>query len=162
MYGLFVYFCLIFQRRSSTTVRRCVPEPVPTICATPSPRPRCRIRTNPWLGSTSPNVRKKGPHLLHQQSLQCPPPPQLHHAPFSLDSHQKYTSRWRIFFFNTKNDINITHLHYYWMPCWFLNSNSTISPSLMCSILAEFRLRLLNNYVYYLNYSTLKTFTLKH
>ncbi|CAH0724671.1 unnamed protein product, partial [Brenthis ino] len=82
------------KRRSSTTVRRCVPEPVPTICATPSPRPRCRIRTNPWLGTTSPNVRKRGgPHLLHQQSLQCPPHPQLHHATFSLDSHPKYASR---------------------------------------------------------------------
>ncbi|XP_026496558.1 serine/arginine repetitive matrix protein 1-like isoform X1 [Vanessa tameamea] len=80
------------KRRSSATVRRCIPEP--PICATPSPRPRCRIRTNPWLGGTSPNGKKRTPHLFQQQSLQCPPPPQfqLQHAPYSLDSH-KYGSR---------------------------------------------------------------------
>ncbi|XP_023948973.2 serine/arginine repetitive matrix protein 1-like isoform X2 [Bicyclus anynana] len=79
------------KRRSSITVRRVVPEP--PVCATPSPRPRCRIRTNPWLGGTSPNARKRAPSVLHQQSLQCPQPPTLHHAPYSLDSHPKYGPR---------------------------------------------------------------------
>ncbi|XP_073957175.1 uncharacterized protein isoform X1 [Choristoneura fumiferana] len=73
------------KRRSSVGVKRALPEP-PIVCMTPSPRPRCRIRTNPWLGSTSPNPRRR-PHLLQQQSLQCPPPPPLVHAPYSLDSH---------------------------------------------------------------------------
>ncbi|CAK1544532.1 unnamed protein product [Leptosia nina] len=82
------------KRRSSTTAtsRKFVPEPPAQVCATPSPRPRCRIRTNPWLGATSP-ARKKPPHLLHQQSLQIPQQPVLHHAPFSLDSHIKYGPR---------------------------------------------------------------------
>ncbi|XP_075970076.1 uncharacterized protein LOC142972662 isoform X2 [Anticarsia gemmatalis] len=78
------------KRRSSAASRRCAPEPVVpvVICATPSPRPRCRIRTNPWLGATSPN-RKRPQHIVHQHSLQCPPtnPPALHHSPYSLDSH---------------------------------------------------------------------------
>lgn len=82
----------IFQRRSSVGVKRALPEP-PVVCMTPSPRPRCRIRTNPWLGSTSPNPRRR-PHLLHQQSLQCPPPPPLVHAPYSLDSHPARFNRW--------------------------------------------------------------------
>ncbi|XP_049875216.1 serine/arginine repetitive matrix protein 1-like [Pectinophora gossypiella] len=75
-------------KRRTNAPRRCVAEPV-VVSATPSPRPRCRIRTNPWLGATSPNARRRGPLLLHQQSLQCPQPhpPQLHHAPYSLDSH---------------------------------------------------------------------------
>ncbi|XP_063394962.1 serine/arginine repetitive matrix protein 1-like [Cydia fagiglandana] len=82
------------KRRSSVGVRRPVPEP-PVVCMTPSPRPRCRIRTNPWLGATSPNPRRRPPHLLHQQSLQCPQQaPQLHHAPYSLDSHPaKFSNR---------------------------------------------------------------------
>ncbi|KAM3967664.1 uncharacterized protein ACR2FA_011219 [Aphomia sociella] len=80
------------KRRSNVPSRRCVPEP-PVVCATPSPRPRCRIRTNPWLGATSPN-RRRQPHLVHQQSLQCPQLPQLHHAPYSLDSYPgRYGSR---------------------------------------------------------------------
>ncbi|KOB78835.1 Uncharacterized protein OBRU01_00940, partial [Operophtera brumata] len=68
------------------------PIPVIVVCATPSPRPRCRIRTNPWLGGSP---KRKPPHLFHQQSLQCPSPhPQLHHAPFSLDSHPlKFNTR---------------------------------------------------------------------
>ncbi|VVC95522.1 unnamed protein product, partial [Leptidea sinapis] len=80
------------KRRSSVTARKYIPEP--QVCATPSPRPRCRIRTNPWLGKTSPNARRKAPHLLQQQSLQIPqPPPVLHHAPYSLDSHVLYSQR---------------------------------------------------------------------
>ncbi|XP_047510736.1 proline-rich extensin-like protein EPR1 [Pieris napi] len=81
------------KRRSSTTGRYFPPEGLvsPPVCATPSPRPRCRIRTNPWMGATSP--RKKPPHLLHQQSLQIPQQPMLHHAPYSLDSHIKYGPR---------------------------------------------------------------------
>lgn len=86
-----------FQRRSNVVNRRCIPDPAPipaVVCATPSPRPRCRIRTNPWLGATSPN-RRRPQHIVHQHSLQCPPTqPQLHHAPYSLDSHSvKYGSR---------------------------------------------------------------------
>ncbi|CAH2050139.1 unnamed protein product, partial [Iphiclides podalirius] len=78
-------------RRSIPVVRRCAPEPV--VCSTPSPRPRCRIRTNPWLGATSPASRRRTP-LLTQQSLQSPQPqPQLLHAPFSLDSQSIYGSR---------------------------------------------------------------------
>ncbi|XP_026319685.1 serine/arginine repetitive matrix protein 1-like [Hyposmocoma kahamanoa] len=77
-------------KRRTNPPRRCVPDP-PVVSATPSPRPRCRIRTNPWLGATSPNVRRRQPpHLLHQQSLQCPQPQhqnQFKHAPFSLDSY---------------------------------------------------------------------------
>ncbi|XP_035452998.1 serine/arginine repetitive matrix protein 1 isoform X3 [Spodoptera frugiperda] len=85
------------QRRSNVVVRRCIPEPAPVpvvVCATPSPRPRCRIRTNPWMGATSPS-RRRPQNIVHQQSLQCPPStqPQLHHAPYSLDSHVKYGSR---------------------------------------------------------------------
>ncbi|CAH2050138.1 unnamed protein product, partial [Iphiclides podalirius] len=79
------------KRRSIPVVRRCAPEPV--VCSTPSPRPRCRIRTNPWLGATSPASRRRTP-LLTQQSLQSPQPqPQLLHAPFSLDSQSIYGSR---------------------------------------------------------------------
>ncbi|XP_072945746.1 uncharacterized protein [Epargyreus clarus] len=73
------------KRRSQPGVRRCAPEPV--VCATPSPRPRCRIRTNPWLGATSPSARRKPPQVIQQQSLQCPQQPVLHHAPYSLDSY---------------------------------------------------------------------------
>ncbi|XP_030022468.2 serine/arginine repetitive matrix protein 1 [Manduca sexta] len=82
------------KRRSTASIPvRRVPDP-PVICATPSPRPRCRIRTNPWLGATSPS-RRRCPQLLQQQSLQCPQAtPQLHHAPYSLDSqHVRYGSR---------------------------------------------------------------------
>ncbi|CAH0695057.1 unnamed protein product [Spodoptera exigua] len=85
------------KRRSNVVVRRCIPEPAPVpvvVCATPSPRPRCRIRTNPWMGATSPS-RRRPQNIVHQHSLQCPPTtqPQLHHAPYSLDSHVKYGSR---------------------------------------------------------------------
>ncbi|KAI5639739.1 hypothetical protein NE865_07816 [Phthorimaea operculella] len=82
-------------KRRTSAPRRCVPEPQ-IVSATPSPRPRCRIRTNPWLGATSPNARRRmPPHLIHQASLQCPPlqPPQLHHAPYSLDSHPARMAR---------------------------------------------------------------------
>ncbi|XP_048489343.1 formin-like protein 7 [Plutella xylostella] len=64
------------KRRSSVTVRR-LPD-IPAACATPSPRPRCRIKTNPWLGGTSPS-RRRAPQPP-------PPPPLLHHAPYSLDA----------------------------------------------------------------------------
>ncbi|XP_045492216.1 proline-rich protein 36-like [Colias croceus] len=79
------------KRRSSVQSRKYIPEP--PVCATPSPRPRSRIRTNPWLGTNSPALRKKPLHLLHQHSLQIPQQPVLHHAPYSLDSHTKYGPR---------------------------------------------------------------------
>ncbi|XP_068626193.1 serine/arginine repetitive matrix protein 1-like [Battus philenor] len=82
------------KRRSIPVVRRCAPEPA--ICSTPSPRPRCRIRTNPWLGATSPAARRRTP-LQPQHSLQCPPnsqpQPQLLHAPYSLDLQALYVPR---------------------------------------------------------------------
>ncbi|GBP68108.1 hypothetical protein EVAR_51342_1 [Eumeta japonica] len=77
------------KRRGSVEPRRSAQE---VVCATPSPRPRCRIRTNPWLGCTSPSARRRAPPahhlpppaLCHQQ--QTKPPPLLH-APYSIDSH---------------------------------------------------------------------------
>ncbi|KPI97568.1 hypothetical protein RR46_07315 [Papilio xuthus] len=78
-------------KRRSIPVVRCA-EPV--LCATPSPRPRCRIRTNPWLGAATPPTARRRTPLFPQQSLQCPQPtPQLLHAQYSLDTQAIYGTR---------------------------------------------------------------------